>query len=227
MSQTVHAAERAAGQVKTMSTYDPDSDQLHEECGIFGVWAPDRDVARLTYFGLRALQRRGHRRESPWVMAARLWFAKTWDCSIACSPTPTCRRSPASWPWATCAMAPPRRAGKPRSRIFPPSTASLSRLLTTALWSTTDELRRQLIELGVPYLSNSDSEVATKLIGCLPAYGPPARGHSQDHGARARRLRHDAHQRAGALRIPRSARHWPANGALVDEGVRPGRCRIH
>ena len=60
MSQeTIHATERAAGQVKTMSTYDPDSDQLHEECGIFCVWAPDRDVARLTYFGLRALQHRG------------------------------------------------------------------------------------------------------------------------------------------------------------------------
>ena len=60
MSQeTIRAAERAAGQVNTMSTYDPDSDQLHEECGIFGVWAPDRDVARLTYFGLRALQHRG------------------------------------------------------------------------------------------------------------------------------------------------------------------------
>lgn len=48
-----------AGQVNAMSTYDPDSDQLHEECGVFGVWAPDRDVARLTYFGLRALQHRG------------------------------------------------------------------------------------------------------------------------------------------------------------------------
>ena len=33
----------------------------------------------------------------------------------------------------------------------------------------TDELRRQLIELGVPFLSNSDSEVATKLIGYLPS----------------------------------------------------------
>ena len=59
VSRTIRAAERAAGQVKTMSTYDPDSDQLHEECGIFVVWAPDRDVARLTYFGLRALQHRG------------------------------------------------------------------------------------------------------------------------------------------------------------------------
>src|SRR5213595_253733 len=28
-------------------------------CGVFGVYAPDRDVARLTYFGLHALQHRG------------------------------------------------------------------------------------------------------------------------------------------------------------------------
>ena len=34
-------------------------DKLHEECGVFGVWAPGEDVARLTYFGLYALQHRG------------------------------------------------------------------------------------------------------------------------------------------------------------------------
>src|ERR1700747_441754 len=28
-------------------------------CGVFGVYAPERDVARLTYFGLFALQHRG------------------------------------------------------------------------------------------------------------------------------------------------------------------------
>lgn len=31
----------------------------HEECGVFGVWAPGEDVSRLTYFGLYALQHRG------------------------------------------------------------------------------------------------------------------------------------------------------------------------
>ena len=30
-----------------------------EECGVFGVWAPDEDVAKLTYYGLYALQHRG------------------------------------------------------------------------------------------------------------------------------------------------------------------------
>src|SRR2546428_12972741 len=28
-------------------------------CGVFGIRAPDRDVARVTYFGLFALQHRG------------------------------------------------------------------------------------------------------------------------------------------------------------------------
>ncbi len=30
-----------------------------EECGVFGVWAPGEDVAKLSYFGLFALQHRG------------------------------------------------------------------------------------------------------------------------------------------------------------------------
>jgi amidophosphoribosyltransferase len=34
-------------------------DRLHEACGVFGVYAPGEDVARLTYFGLYALQHRG------------------------------------------------------------------------------------------------------------------------------------------------------------------------
>ncbi len=34
-------------------------DRPHEECGVFGVYAPGRDVARLTFFALYALQHRG------------------------------------------------------------------------------------------------------------------------------------------------------------------------
>jgi amidophosphoribosyltransferase len=32
---------------------------IGEECGVFGVWAPGEDVAKLTYYGLYALQHRG------------------------------------------------------------------------------------------------------------------------------------------------------------------------
>lgn len=34
-------------------------DKLHEECGIFGIYAPGRDVARHSFFALYALQHRG------------------------------------------------------------------------------------------------------------------------------------------------------------------------
>ncbi len=34
-------------------------DEPREECGVFGVYAPHEDVARLTFFGLYALQHRG------------------------------------------------------------------------------------------------------------------------------------------------------------------------
>jgi len=34
-------------------------DHPHEECGVIGIFAPNEDVARMTYFGLYALQHRG------------------------------------------------------------------------------------------------------------------------------------------------------------------------
>ena len=36
-----------------------DDDKMHDECGVFGVFAPERDVARLAFFALYALQHRG------------------------------------------------------------------------------------------------------------------------------------------------------------------------
>jgi amidophosphoribosyltransferase len=38
---------------------DLQSDKPEEACGVFGLYAPDEDVAKLTYFGLYALQHRG------------------------------------------------------------------------------------------------------------------------------------------------------------------------
>jgi len=42
-------------------TLDTDPTERHpqDECGVFGVWAPGEAVAKLTYFGLYALQHRG------------------------------------------------------------------------------------------------------------------------------------------------------------------------
>src|SRR5689334_18777996 len=38
---------------------DPHSPNPQDACGVFGVWAPGEEVAKLTYFGLYALQHRG------------------------------------------------------------------------------------------------------------------------------------------------------------------------
>ena len=38
---------------------DPHDRGPQDACGVFGVWAPGEDVAKLTYFGLYALQHRG------------------------------------------------------------------------------------------------------------------------------------------------------------------------
>ncbi len=44
----------------TPGPYDDGGEQPPKDaCGVFGVWAPGEDVAKLTYFGLYALQHRG------------------------------------------------------------------------------------------------------------------------------------------------------------------------
>ena len=37
----------------------PDEKGPQDQCGVFGVWAPGEEVAKLTYFGLYSLQHRG------------------------------------------------------------------------------------------------------------------------------------------------------------------------
>ena len=44
-------------------------DGPRDECGVFGVYAPGRDVSRLSYFALYALQHRGQ--ESAGIAVAR------------------------------------------------------------------------------------------------------------------------------------------------------------
>jgi amidophosphoribosyltransferase len=45
--------------VRTVDEIDWESDKPKEECGVFGIFAPTEEVARITFFGLFALQHRG------------------------------------------------------------------------------------------------------------------------------------------------------------------------
>ena len=54
--------------MSTEFVYDGQMDKLNEECGVFGFYDNDGfDVARLTYYGLYALQHRGQDSSAPQV----------------------------------------------------------------------------------------------------------------------------------------------------------------
>ena len=57
MSPTHRA--RLGGDGRLTAALDPHDQGPQDACGVFGVWAPGEDVAKLTYFGLYALQHRG------------------------------------------------------------------------------------------------------------------------------------------------------------------------
>ena len=50
---------RPGGDGRLTAALDPHDRGPQDACGVFGVWAPGEDVAKLTYFGLYALQHRG------------------------------------------------------------------------------------------------------------------------------------------------------------------------
>ena len=52
-------SRRTGGDGRLTSALDPHDQGPQDACGVFGVWAPGEDVAKLTYFGLYALQHRG------------------------------------------------------------------------------------------------------------------------------------------------------------------------
>jgi amidophosphoribosyltransferase len=49
----------ARGDGRLTHSLDPQDTGPQDACGVFGVWAPGEEVAKLTYFGLYALQHRG------------------------------------------------------------------------------------------------------------------------------------------------------------------------
>jgi amidophosphoribosyltransferase len=56
---SVASQEQAADHSEVLSEGLSHPDKPEEACGVFGVYAPGEDVAKLTYFGLYALQHRG------------------------------------------------------------------------------------------------------------------------------------------------------------------------
>ena len=50
---------RKGGDGRLTAAIDPQDQGPQDACGVFGVWAPGEDVAKLSYYGIYALQHRG------------------------------------------------------------------------------------------------------------------------------------------------------------------------
>ena len=142
-------------------------DTLHEECGVFGIWAPGLDVARMTYFGLKALQHRGQESagiavgDGGTVMVRKDLGLIDQVFSDADLSSLTGQLAIGHVRYGT-AGAKSWEAAQPHLSTINDVIIALAHNGTLV---NTDELRRQLIDLDVAFLSNSDSEVAAKLIG--------------------------------------------------------------
>ena len=154
---------------KVFSTFrDPDDlDELHEECGVFGIYAPGEDTARLTYFGLHALQHRGQ--ESAGIAVGdgssvlvykdkglvTQVFSESSLASLEGHVAIGHTRYSVSGGSGTWESAQPHLSTIGESIIALAHNGNLV---------NTKALRSKLVDLGVSFRSPTDSEVASKLI---------------------------------------------------------------
>ena len=142
-------------------------DALHDECGVFGIWAPGRDVARMTYFGLHALQHRGQESagiavgDGDTVMVRKdlgLVSQVFTDSDLSALP-------------GKVAVGHVRygTAGSKGWESAQPHLSAINDVIIALAHNGTlvnfDWLRIELINLGVPFRSHTDSEVAARIIG--------------------------------------------------------------
>lgn len=152
---------------RSRNPLNEDANQLHEECGVIGIWAPDKDVARMAYFGLHALQHRGQESAGIAVGDGSTVLVRK-DLGLV---SQVFSDSDLSAMPGRVAVGHVRygTSGAKSWEAAQPHLSAINDVIIALAHNGTlvnsDELRRELINLGIPFRSNTDSEVAAKLIG--------------------------------------------------------------
>lgn len=153
-----------------MSTFDLEQrpDRLEEACAVFGVYAPGEDVARMTCFGLQALQHRGQ--ESAGIAVGdgeTILVAK--DLGLV---TQVFNESSLSALDGFVAVGHTRYSTSGAASSWDASQPHISAIDDTLIalahngtLINTKDIRTRLIDEGVAFRSMTDSEVAAKMIG--------------------------------------------------------------
>lgn len=142
-------------------------DALHEECGVFGVWAPGSDVARLCYFGLHALQHRGQESAGIAVGNGRTVLVRK-DEGLVSQVFTDADLQAMEGKVAVGHVRYGTSGGGGWDGAQPHLSTINDTIIALAHNGTlvnTGAMRRELINMGIPFRTNTDSEVAAKLIG--------------------------------------------------------------
>ncbi|MBF0911413.1 MAG: amidophosphoribosyltransferase [Atopobiaceae bacterium] len=141
--------------------------ELHEECGVFGVWAPNRDVARLTYFALHALQHRGQ--DSAGIAVGdgqTVLIRKDTGLVTEVFNNDDLNAMPGKVAVGHCRYG---TAGAKGWESAQPHISSIDQTLIALAHNGTlvnfDSLREELSSRQISFRSHTDSEVAAQLIG--------------------------------------------------------------
>lgn len=138
----------------------------HEECGVFGIYAPNRDVARLTYFGIYSMQHRGQ--ESAGIVTSD--FKRTYYHKAMGLVAQVFNETTLSQLKGHIAIGHNRYSTTGSSEmsncspylietIYGPLAVAHNGNLTNAA-----ELRQTLLERGVGLAATTDSEVITQIL---------------------------------------------------------------
>lgn len=168
----------------------PDDDRPREACGVFGIYAPGREVARLAFFGLYALQHRGQ--ESAGIVTSngqRAYIHK--DMGLVAQVFNEENLAPLEGHlaightrYSTTGCSQLRNA-QPYliETLYGPLAVAHNGNLTNAL-----ELRQMLLARGVGLSATTDSELITQILAAPPETWGGSNGSGDRWCARIRAL---------------------------------------
>lgn len=159
-----------------------EDDKMHDECGVFGVYAPGREAARLAFFGLYALQHRGQESAGITTSDGTVAYSHRGMGLVSQVFTEENLRPLLGHMgigqnrYSTTGSSHIRNA-QPYliETIYGPLGIAHNGNLTNAL-----HLRYQLLKRGVGLSSTSDSEVITQMLASPADVWAPENGHKED-----------------------------------------------
>lgn len=140
---------------------------MHEECGVFGVWAPGQDVARMTCFGLQALQHRGQESAGIAVGDGRSLCVEK-DLGLVTQVFDEASLAALKGHLAVGHVRYSTSGGSGSWEMAQPHMATMDdvpfALAHNGTLTNTDQMRERLDGLGISLMAGTDSEIAAKLI---------------------------------------------------------------